>query len=494
LSLKGSFTSVAIFHFDVSIVARKAGQGAIAFAAYRVAEKLLDEKTGKVYDYSRRRGVLYKEIMAPQNAPDWASDRAKLWNAVEAREKRKDSQVAREIMVALPAELDLSQQIKLVRRYIRQQFIKPGMIADFAIHAPSKQGDQRNSHGHIMLTTRTITPEGLGDKERKWNAKACIFQWRQAWEHYANQALQEAGFDCRIDGRSHASKGLDREPRLHLGHQATTLERQGEPSERGSENRAIDARNAMREQLRREYTKADGEFDGLFHDGEEQAISPAAEIQPLGNIIEDAEADKVLDAVQTQGGSSAEFFNDQHKNQVLSGKERKYALERDQKVFETWKEALHRQLENSPDEKTQDRLRLKEKLEVSGFTKAYSEGLASILAEEDPQKNAAKIVALQREARNAGKDYKKWAAEWDFRAVRDDKYAPRDAKSADKIHQIREKEKRSWADFAVKAEKNGWNPSRIEKERQSLQKRMEQQLALDVGIELSLNDANSIEM
>jgi hypothetical protein len=490
LKVKGSFTSVAIFHNEVSIIGRKNGGGVMGSAAYRAAEKLLDERTGKIYDYSRRRGVLYKEIIAPQHAPAWVYDREKLWNAVEASEKRKDSQVAREIMVALPVELNASQRLKLVRGYILQQFIKAGMIADFVIHAPSRHGDQRNYHAHILLTMREITPEGFGRKMRKWNAKACIYQWRQGWEQHVNQALQQAGLDCRIDGRSHANKGLDREPRLHLGHQATALERNGERSERGDANRAIEARNAARAALERlsGASQIEGKFDELesWGDGEAQAISPPVESQYVKNTLQDADPDKTLNTVQLQDEPLLAFSPDPQKHQITTFEERKASLERDKDTFEAQRNELHRHLENVSDEKTQARLQLQEKLESAGFTKAYSEGLAGILADEGLQQNHAEIGILQHKARKAGRDYKKWAAEWDFRAVRDDNYPPRDAKAAEKIIQFKEKEKRRWDEFAVKAERNGWSPSRIEREGQTLQKSLDRQLALEFGIDLSL--------
>jgi ATP-dependent exoDNAse (exonuclease V) alpha subunit len=494
LSLKGGFASVAIFHLDVLIVSRKAGRGAVASAAYRAGEKIRDEKTGKTYDYTRKKGVLYREIITPQNSPDWASDRGQLWNAVESCEKRKDSQVAREIMVALPAELDRSQQIKLVRGYILQQFVKKGMVADFVIHAPSKHGDVRNYHVHILLTMRAITPEGFGGKVRKWNAKFYIYQWRQAWEHHVNQALRQAGLDCRIDGRSHASKGLDQEPRLHLGHEATVLERKGEQSERGNENRAIEARNVLRASLCSEYAKTSGEFDDLTHDNWQQSVLQIDEIQCSVSNIQDADQDKVIDNSRIQDGSPSEFFGNQQEDQISSLEERKDALKLDIKAFEARKVELNRQLQNTSDEKTQDRLRLREKLESYFFTKTYNEIFASVLADEDLQKNANEIAALKHEARKAGREYKQYADEWDFHAVRDSDYSPRDQKSADKINKFREREKSQWSFFAVKAEKNGWSPSRIEKERQALKERMDQQLAFDFGLESSLSHAKSMDM
>jgi hypothetical protein len=494
--LKG-VARVAIFHCGVSVIGRKAGRGAIASAAYRAGQKLQDERTGKIYDYSRRKGVVYTNIVAPQNAPDWVSDRAKLWNAVEASEKRKDSQVAREIMLALPAELDSSQRIKLIRRYIFEQFTKAGMIADFAIHAPSRQGDERNYHVHIMLTTRTITSAGFGGKARQWNAKSCIYQWRQAWERHANQALEAAGFDCRIDGRSHASRGLDLEPRLHLGHQETALERMGEASERGNQNRAIEARNAQREKLRNELAKTEREWGVQSHHSlSSQAMPRFNAMQDSENKLEDAGAapDKLVEMARPQKESYTEFLEDFPENRGQSLDEHKQALERISEAFEARKEELNCQIINAVDSKTQDRLRLKGKLESALFAKTYSERLANLLQDADPQKYAHEVIALQREAAKSGKAFKKYANEWDLCAVRDEAYSPRNQDSADKINTFREKERQQWAHFALKAEKNGWAESRIEEERQALQKMMDQQLTLSFGLKNSLSYAKNREI
>jgi len=257
---------VAIFHCDVSIISRSSGRSSTGAAAYRAAEKILDVKTGATYDYTRKQGVAHTEILTPDKAPDWTNNRAQLWNAVEAAEKRKDAQLAREIVVALPHELNAEQRLSLVRGYIREQFTAKGMIADFAIHAPSREGDERNHHAHILLTMREVTPEGFGSKVRAWNAKANVYHWRQAWEHHVNHALEQAGLDCRIDSRSHASKGLDQEPLQHLGVHASAIERRGGMSERGDENRAIEARNATRAKMRHELDETNGEIEKLLQE------------------------------------------------------------------------------------------------------------------------------------------------------------------------------------------------------------------------------------
>ena len=127
--------------------------------------------------YRARGGVDHVETLAPANAPAWVQDRAALWNAVEAAETRKNSQVAREIRVALPVELDHGQRVELVREFCQREFVARGMVADIALHAPGREGDDRNHHAHILLTTREIGPEGFGAKNRDWNAVEMLEGW-----------------------------------------------------------------------------------------------------------------------------------------------------------------------------------------------------------------------------------------------------------------------------------------------------------------------------
>ena len=484
---------MAIYHCKVKVINRKAGPGIIASAAYRAGERIRDEKSEKIHDYKRRVGIVYTEIITPRTAPDWVFDRAKLWNTVDLTEKRKDAQLAREIMVALPAELNLGQWIKLLRGYIRQQFTNKGMIADFAIHAPSKKGDERNHHAHIMLTMRSITSAGFGGKVREWNAKANIYQWRQTWENHTNQALEQAGLDCRVDCRSHASKGLDREPRLHLGYQAMAMERKGEQSDRGNENRAIEARNEMRAKLSREQTSARDERAHLYHDedGQSQAMSQINDIDCSESDIADTRHGKSLDPIQQDEPSLQSSF-DRLKDQDFSLEERKEALERIAKTFEARRAELNRQIENASDEKNQDRLRLQEKLECAYFTESYNQIRAGILEEKDPKKHVNEIAASKHRSRKASREYQKCVSEWHARAVRDSDYSPTDQKSADKVKEMKAVEEKKWFDFAVKAAKNGWSPSRIDRERQTLQKRLDHELASSFGLESSLGCGRSM--
>jgi hypothetical protein len=184
------------------MISRSAGRSATAAAAYRSATHIEDHRTGLSFDYRARSGVDHVEILAPAHAPEWAQDRAALWNAVEAAETRKNSQVAREIRVALPAELDQAQRAELVRDFCQRQFVDRGMVADIALHAPGREGDDRNHHAHILLTTREIAAEGFTTKNRDWNAVEVLEGWREAWAQDANLALELAGHGERIDHRT----------------------------------------------------------------------------------------------------------------------------------------------------------------------------------------------------------------------------------------------------------------------------------------------------
>ena len=193
---------MAIYHLRATMISRSAGRSATAAAAYRSASHIEDHRTGLSFDYRARGGVDHVEILTPADAPGWAQDRAALWNAVEAAETRKNSQVAREIRVALPAELDHAQRVELVRDFCQRQFVDQGMVADIALHAPGREGDDRNHHAHILLTTREIAADGFTTKNRDWNAVEVLEGWREAWAQDANLAMELAGHAERIDHRT----------------------------------------------------------------------------------------------------------------------------------------------------------------------------------------------------------------------------------------------------------------------------------------------------
>ena len=231
---------MAIFHLSAKVVSRGSGQSAIAKAAYNARAKLQDERTGQTKDYSRMNGLTFSGVFAPTNAPAWASDRQQLWNEVERKEdaskRAADAQLARQIIVALPHELTGQQREWLVKDYVREQFTRKGMIADVNIHEPSEAGDERNHHAHILLTMRSIGPEGFGPKVREWNSRQQVEKWREEWERITNRHLERHGFDDRIDRRTLEAQGIEREPTTHRGPHVDAIARKGTEPENVKED------------------------------------------------------------------------------------------------------------------------------------------------------------------------------------------------------------------------------------------------------------------
>lgn len=252
---------MAIFHLTAKIVSRSKAQSVVAKAAYNARERLTEDATGETKDYTRKGGCVFEGVFAPKNAPEWARERETLWNGVEAREKRKDAQLAREIEIALPHELTDQQREGLVKDFVREAFVRKGMVADVCIHAPDEDGDARNHHAHILLTLREIGPDGFGPKVREWNSGAQLEQWREQWEHLANRHLERHGFEARIDRRTLAEQGLEREPTEHLGPIATAIIRRGMPSNRYEDLREAVAHNDALEKAKRELEEIEQELE-----------------------------------------------------------------------------------------------------------------------------------------------------------------------------------------------------------------------------------------
>ena len=248
---------MAIYHHSASVVKRSSGKSAVAGAAYRAGEKIEDLRTGLTHDYTKKTGVNHSEIIIPHMPTadnSWLKERAQLWNRVEAFEKRYDAQVAREINIAIPTELDRNEQIALVREYVKTHYVERGMVADVNFHAL----ESNNPHAHIMLTMRDlIVANGrveFSNKNRDWNSKDLLLEQRQSWETLANKYLAAAGHDIRIDCRSLAEQEIDRIPQIHLGKNVTALRAKGISSERGDRYDQIDLANAkIRSQLEEVY-------------------------------------------------------------------------------------------------------------------------------------------------------------------------------------------------------------------------------------------------
>lgn len=253
---------MAIYHLSVKSVSRSEGRSVVAAAAYRAGQELRDERQGLTHDYTRKQGVEASFILRPPGAT-WIKDRNTLWNAAEAAEKRKDAKTGREYELALPVELDAPARRKLVRDFAAEVVRRYGVAADVAIHAPGREGDNRNYHAHILTTTRQAGPEGLEAKTRildvSRTASPEIEHLRAVWAQQVNDALEQHQIAQRVDHRSFKRQGKDQEPTVHMGVSATALERkatceadrEGSVTERGQQNAAIHERNRMLEVARK---------------------------------------------------------------------------------------------------------------------------------------------------------------------------------------------------------------------------------------------------
>ncbi|KHT17924.1 MobQ family relaxase [Pectobacterium brasiliense] len=190
---------MAIFHLEFKIVKRSEGMSSCRKAAYHARCKITDDRTGNTYDFSHRTDLFHHQILAPISAPAHIIESSTaLWNEVERVERQKDGQTARYFDVAIPCELSNKDKIKLVAEYCQKNFVDKGMIADIAFH----DLDGNNPHAHVMLTLKPIIADGFGKKERSWNDKKNVIQWREAWSALANRYLTAAGSNERIDHRS----------------------------------------------------------------------------------------------------------------------------------------------------------------------------------------------------------------------------------------------------------------------------------------------------
>ena len=265
---------MAIYHCTIKTGGRAAGKSAVAAAAYRSGDKLIDMETGLESDYTRKSGVVYSEVSLCEHAPAEYANRENLWNAVHKIEKASNARLWREIEVALPHEFNRDEQIETVREYVKG-LTDRGMCADWSIHDKA----DGNPHAHIMLTTRSIDANGKwaaksrkvydldengekiyqrtdkdGRKQYKshkedyndWNDKERIEEWREAWANVCNKHLSE---EKKIDHRSYERQGKQQEPTRHEGYTARKIEAKGGISELCQENREIKARNDILQQI-----------------------------------------------------------------------------------------------------------------------------------------------------------------------------------------------------------------------------------------------------
>ena len=240
---------MAIYSASVKTVSRGGGRSATAAAAYRNGEEITDMRTGEVHDYRRRTGVEYVASFAPEGMTPQPS--AELWNRAEAAEVRRNARVAREVLVALPHELTTEQRRDLAKSIAQGLADRYGTAGTLAVHQPDREGDNRNDHAHILMTTRRLEPSGeLGEKTRELDDVKRgpeEVEWiRELVEVRTNRALELAGRSERVDRRSlthqHAAAieagdheraaELDRLPTIHEGPRVTAIRRECEREQR----------------------------------------------------------------------------------------------------------------------------------------------------------------------------------------------------------------------------------------------------------------------
>jgi len=265
---------MAIYHLSIKIISRGKGKSAVAAASYRSGEKIKNEYDGIVHDFTRKGGIAHTEILLPQNAPQEFSDRGTLWNSVEKIEKSKNSQLAREIEIALLKELNREKQIELVREYVKENFVKVGMCADIALH----DKNDGNPHAHILLTMRPLNEDKTwGAKSKKeyildengekvklkngnyktrkintvdWNEQDKAEEWRKTWADITNKYLEENSIQEKVDHRSYQRQGIEEIPTIHLGVSASQMEKKGIATDRGNINREIRKQNRLLQEIK----------------------------------------------------------------------------------------------------------------------------------------------------------------------------------------------------------------------------------------------------
>ena len=317
---------MAIYHCTTKTVNRSSGRTAVASMAYRAGEKLKDERTGLTHDFTRKEGVAYTEIISNL---DTQIDRAELWNLAEKMENRKDARTAREWVIALPDELDEEQRKELAKNFAKSLVDRYGVVADLAIHAPSKGGDDKNHHAHILLTTRKaeLDPENklvltqkaeieLSNTKRKslgmGTSQEEIKQIRATWANLANYALDKAGYKEKIDHRSYAEQGNGLQATIHEGSKVTQLRRKGIDTEVSRFNDNIKQQNNQQLQfkepkkekiLEQGFSRVEKGFDQWKKDQEAKRLQLEHQQQQLKQQQERAMKQKQRQSISKDGPS-----------------------------------------------------------------------------------------------------------------------------------------------------------------------------------------------
>lgn len=314
-----------MFHLSVKVVSRVKGRSVTAAAAYRAGALVKDDRTGLEHNYTRQRDVLASQIILPVGAPEWARDRSKLWSAAETAERRRDATVGREWEIAFPIALMADTRQALAVEYATWLSRRYSIPIDLALHAPSRKGDRRNFHAHLLGSTRTLGRDGFGPKTRQLDdgrGYAEVVRCREEWARLCNRELAKIGAPlisakslaaqredalataehhekaaARLDSWRHhdiqnarsaanqarrEAEELDREPTIHVGPAGTEMKRSGRQSRRAAENEAILAGNETRRRARLSAKPAP------------PAIAPATPVRPAARTVPSAPSTPVV--------------------------------------------------------------------------------------------------------------------------------------------------------------------------------------------------------
>ncbi len=268
---------MALYHFHVTQVSRGKGQSCVASDAYITGLRLRDDYYGKFHDYTKKEGVLFTELLLPDYAPERLKDREVLFNEIEKNEKHPKAQLCYNFNFVLQNELSYEENLEIAQRFIKENFLSKGMIVDYAVHDPERNGGIQNPHVHMLIPIRPLNKDGTwgekqvreylldenGERIKKpngkyafnavpttdWGAPETLDAWRKAYADIFNKAFEEKGLDCRIDHRSYSAQGLELLPTIHEGPQVRAMEAKGIKTEIGDENRRIKAFNEMIKKL-----------------------------------------------------------------------------------------------------------------------------------------------------------------------------------------------------------------------------------------------------
>ena len=247
---------MAVYFLRSKHISRSNGSRVTRAAAYRAGERIRNQATSEVFDYSSRRDVIYKEVVLPADLNgradmSWSQDRSTLWNAAEHAGLRCNSRLAREWLVLLPPELTSDQRRQLVQSFARELANRYRAAVDACVHQPRPGADPRNHHAHLLMTTREVTPDGLGARTRleisgrqrhimgiPGSSRDDYLGIRARWSELTNEALERAGLSQRVDHRSLKDRGIDREPTPTIPEKVWYAERAGRSRAAGNEIRA----------------------------------------------------------------------------------------------------------------------------------------------------------------------------------------------------------------------------------------------------------------